>query len=602
MATKKTVKSVLKATVKTMGKQAKQSITNYSNLGKSIVNIGKSVGIKSQGASALQAKVIPGSLQKAKTNTAYKIGMQQNLANAQQKLAQNKLVKNRMIQGGMTGLIGTLGMQQGNKIQNAMSKLGKSSRGGVVNNSSIQTDGGLDPRMTDTGITTDSNTRSRYSGVGNVMGSTNASGNSGLTSNIINAPNVLNPNSTQLTFPEVPTTPVPTITAPVIPPPEQTNTQTALEEYLASLGDVPNNADAYNKAQKQSGILQAQQTVNNLTGQLNQIVNQGQANQLNVVGQGRGIPEAILGGQQAQFARETAIAALPIQAQLSAAQGNLEMAQDNLDTLFKIYSEDARNEYETRKEQKKMVYDIATAKEKRALEVADKLEERAYQEKQADYQTAQKYAGIALANNQSTLAGKIMKLDYKSPTFKAELANLTSQIYDPAKDLELQIKEEQLAQLKDPSGKPATQAQYTASGFASRVVQAKEVIDENSTKIMKLAPWDYAFQRKLPNMLQGPAIQKQLQAERNFVNAVLRRESGAAISPTEFESAEKQYFPMPGDTKEVLAQKKLNRDLTSANLINESGTAYQIQKTPSSFWSKVDNVSTQANYGSYPTN
>lgn len=126
------------------------------------------------------------------------------------------------------------------------------------------------------------------------------------------------------------------------------------------------------------------------------------------------------------------------------------------------------------------------------------------------------------------------------------------------------------------AGKPATQAQYTASGFASRVVQAKDIIDSNSANLSGLSTVEYLGQRNLPNALQSPLIQQQLQAERNFVNAVLRRESGAAISPEEFKSAEKQYFPMPGDSAEVLAQKKANRDLTSANLINESGTAYSV--------------------------
>ena len=49
------------------------------------------------------------------------------------------------------------------------------------------------------------------------------------------------------------------------------------------------------------------------------------------------------------------------------------------------------------------------------------------------------------------------------------------------------------------------------------------------------------------------------QAQRNFVNAVLRQESGAVINPSEFENAIKQYFPQPGDKKEVIEQKRQNR-------------------------------------------
>ena len=58
-----------------------------------------------------------------------------------------------------------------------------------------------------------------------------------------------------------------------------------------------------------------------------------------------------------------------------------------------------------------------------------------------------------------------------------------------------------------------------------------------------------------------PTTQQQRfeQAKRDFINAVLRRESGAAIAPSEFESAEKQYFAQVGDSPEVIAQKAANR-------------------------------------------
>lgn len=66
-------------------------------------------------------------------------------------------------------------------------------------------------------------------------------------------------------------------------------------------------------------------------------------------------------------------------------------------------------------------------------------------------------------------------------------------------------------------------------------------------------------------------MQKFNQAKRNFVNAVLRNESGAVISPSEFDNADKQYFPQPGDTPEVLAQKAKNRDLVTSNMFASAG-------------------------------
>ncbi len=59
------------------------------------------------------------------------------------------------------------------------------------------------------------------------------------------------------------------------------------------------------------------------------------------------------------------------------------------------------------------------------------------------------------------------------------------------------------------------------------------------------------------------------QAQRDFVNAVLRRESGAAIAKDEFSNAEKQYFPQIGDGPEVIRQKAKNRELAIRGILSE---------------------------------
>jgi hypothetical protein len=67
----------------------------------------------------------------------------------------------------------------------------------------------------------------------------------------------------------------------------------------------------------------------------------------------------------------------------------------------------------------------------------------------------------------------------------------------------------------------------------------------------------------LPQILGGlsPEQQQVAQARINFITAVLRKESGASISPGEFTTAEKNYFPKPGDDASVVAQKQKARDL-----------------------------------------
>jgi hypothetical protein len=65
----------------------------------------------------------------------------------------------------------------------------------------------------------------------------------------------------------------------------------------------------------------------------------------------------------------------------------------------------------------------------------------------------------------------------------------------------------------------------------------------------------------LPRVLGGlsPEQQQVAQARINFITALLRKESGAAIGASEFATAEKNYFPKPGDDDATIAQKQQAR-------------------------------------------
>jgi hypothetical protein len=75
------------------------------------------------------------------------------------------------------------------------------------------------------------------------------------------------------------------------------------------------------------------------------------------------------------------------------------------------------------------------------------------------------------------------------------------------------------------------------------------------------------------NALISPEYQRYDQSRRNWVNAVLRRESGAVISDAEFENANRQYFPQPFDDETQLAQKAENRRTTMEGIRLGAGTA-----------------------------
>lgn len=115
------------------------------------------------------------------------------------------------------------------------------------------------------------------------------------------------------------------------------------------------------------------------------------------------------------------------------------------------------------------------------------------------------------------------------------------------------------------SGKPLNQFESKSRGFAQRMLQANSVIDDIGSEFT-----DPKTGFPLPNVLKSENRQLYEQAKRNFVNAVLRLESGAAISPEEFRNAESQYFPQGGDHESVVAQKKQNRD-TVIQTMSEAG-------------------------------
>lgn len=77
------------------------------------------------------------------------------------------------------------------------------------------------------------------------------------------------------------------------------------------------------------------------------------------------------------------------------------------------------------------------------------------------------------------------------------------------------------------------------------------------------------------NFMVSEPRQKYNQAKADFINAQLRRESGAAIAKSEFDNADKQYFPVPGDSPAVIQQKAANRRAAIEAMGREGGGSYK---------------------------
>lgn len=121
---------------------------------------------------------------------------------------------------------------------------------------------------------------------------------------------------------------------------------------------------------------------------------------------------------------------------------------------------------------------------------------------------------------------------------------------------------------------PMTEGQANAALYADRMRAAEQIIIENEAAGLNLGG---KLLENVPggNYLQSEGYQKLEQARRDFINAVLRRESGAVISDQEFKNAELQYFPRPGDKPETLKQKADNRRVALEGISRAAGQSYQ---------------------------
>lgn len=110
--------------------------------------------------------------------------------------------------------------------------------------------------------------------------------------------------------------------------------------------------------------------------------------------------------------------------------------------------------------------------------------------------------------------------------------------------------------------KPLTEGQAKAVAFASRMQASDRIINELADAGTSVSvPGSRAGfgVGATINAVSPEANQRLDQAKRDFINAVLRRESGAVISDAEFANAERQYFPQIGEGEGVKRQKAENR-------------------------------------------
>jgi len=146
--------------------------------------------------------------------------------------------------------------------------------------------------------------------------------------------------------------------------------------------------------------------------------------------------------------------------------------------------------------------------------------------------------------------------------------------------------------------KPMTETQSNATAYGMRMKEANAILEDLSKKgvlkgaVIEATPLiGSTLGQVLPSALGGTsAAQQQVnQAKSNFITAVLRKESGAVISDSEFDREDKKYFPQINDSPAVIKQKENARKLAIKAIEVQAGPgAKSIQQLQPSAGGGVD--------------
>lgn len=138
--------------------------------------------------------------------------------------------------------------------------------------------------------------------------------------------------------------------------------------------------------------------------------------------------------------------------------------------------------------------------------------------------------------------------------------------------------EAQQKRLREKPEPQSTGLEKTTLGFYQRLKGAEDVFKSLESHISKMGWIEQGRLKYTPdwaNFTQSPENQMLQTAMRQFTEARLRKESGAAIPPHEYESDRKMFFPQPGDDPKNLALKARNRASLMNSYAFQSGRAYK---------------------------
>lgn len=128
-------------------------------------------------------------------------------------------------------------------------------------------------------------------------------------------------------------------------------------------------------------------------------------------------------------------------------------------------------------------------------------------------------------------------------------------------------------------GQKLTEGQSKDLVFYTRGLDAESQLSGND---QNLANWAQQNADKIPlglgNYLRTPEFRQAKQAADSFLTAILRKDTGAAITDKEFEQYGPLFLPIPGDDQGTIDQKRRAREVALLAIRSGLGTAEAVAK------------------------
>jgi hypothetical protein len=122
--------------------------------------------------------------------------------------------------------------------------------------------------------------------------------------------------------------------------------------------------------------------------------------------------------------------------------------------------------------------------------------------------------------------------------------------------------------------KPPTQGERTAQTFIDRMSAAEANLE--GVEDVLAAPVEIA--RGVTNVTASAEYRQAEQAKSMWIEAYLRKDSGAQIGPDEYKNADETFFPQAGDSAEDIERKRQSRQDAMASLRVQAGRAGESQE------------------------